>query len=1130
MNLLRDRSFRGYLLATFWNAFNDNAFATLVALVVLRMAGPESGGLVSIVQGIFLVPFFLFASWAGALADRYSKRTVFVVMHFYEVFAMVLATIAFATNYLPLGLAALFWSGAQSAFYSPAKYGLLPEALPPSELSRANGILQATTFVAILLGVTAGSGAMAVFQTPAAASAACAVVALLGLAASRSVWPVPAANPLAKVDWTSPFGGVLRALARDLRDPGLGAPMVGRSFFWFLGTATKIAILLFCAQSIFYALPPDVREVRTGALLVVLSIGIGAGSLLAGRWSGAKVEVGLMPLGALLTAGTLWHLGAPTRGAFGASIDLFLVGIGSGLFVVPLQAAVQLRAKEATRGETLSAANFLDSLAMTGAVGLLFVLEWMGVRADRMLVLLAILTFFTAAFLCVWLAEFLLRFVTWLVTHAVYDIRILGRENVPEKGPALLVANHVSFVDAILIGCCIQRFVRFLMHTQYYDHPAFRPFCRAMKAIPITPGRKHEVEKALGRAAAALREGHLVCIFAEGAITRTGIPGPFRRGFEMVAQAGGGAPVIPVHLSGVWGSVFSFDRGKVLWKRPRRIPYPVTVSFGAPLPADTHAQVVRTAVQVLGAAALRDRAPEWGSLAHGVLRAARARWFSPAVSDSLGRALPYGRLVALSTLLARRLRAEEGENTHLGVVLPPSSLGAATLLAAAFAGRVCVPINFTASREAIGHAIRATGLRRIVTSRAFREKVSVDLSGATEVFLEDLLEGIPKWRIVAFEILLAPLPFFLLARLLLPRGVGADDPAAVLFSSGSTGTPKGVVLTHANVRANVEGLAQVFDVRPDDVLIGALPFFHSFGFTGTLWFPLIAGFSAAYHPNPLDARGIGRLSAARGGSILVATPTFAAAYLKRIEPESFRRLRFTVVGAERCDPALARAWEEKYRSPLLEGYGTTECAPVVSVNLPRARKDGSIGHPLPGVAVRIVRSETGEILLDGAEGILEVAGPNVMQGYLGEVERTAEVLKDGWYRTGDVASIDRDGFLRITGRLSRFSKIGGEMVPHGRVEDALREALAACGVESPESCPALVVAGARESDGSERLVVLHAVECDPSALIARLREEGLPNLWIPKRADFRRVDSVPLLGTGKVDLAAVARMADPEGV
>ena len=369
---------------------------------------------------------------------------------------------------------------------------------------------------------------------------------------------------------------------------------------------------------------------------------------------------------------------------------------------------------------------------------------------------------------------------------------------------------------------------------------------------------------------------------------------------------------------------------------------------------------------------------------------------------------------------------------------------------------------------------------------------------------------------------------------MLERACGAithptlDDLATIIFSSGSTGEPKGVMLSHFSLDSNVEGVAQLLHINKHDRLLGILPFFHSFGYLATLWFPAIHGAGVVFHPSPLDAVGIGDLIHRHKATVLVATPTFLQLYVRRCTPEQFGSLRIVLTGAEKLSDRLLTAFEERFGIRPIEGYGVTECAPVIAVNCPDFRaagffqpasRRGTVGQPLPGVSLRIVDPDTHERLPVGTPGMLLVKGPNVMDGYLGREDLTAQSMRDGWYITGDIAKLDEDGFLTITDRLSRFSKIGGEMVPHGRVEEAFHEAIQADGM-------LLAVTAIPDERKGEQLIVLHMLEESTIPdLLDKVAASGLPNLFIPRRDNFIKVDQLPVLGTGKLDLRSLKRIA-----
>ncbi len=717
------------------------------------------------------------------------------------------------------------------------------------------------------------------------------------------------------------------------------------------------------------------------------------------------------------------------------------------------------------------------------------------------------------------------RVILWVLAHTIYRLRVEGMAQLPAQGPAVLVGNHLSFVDSILIAASVRRSVRFLVYRRYYEHPALQGLMRRIHAIPVS-AEGTDAAIALELAREALRAGHLVCIFAEGAVSRTGNLLPFTRGFAAIVQ-GLAVPVVPVYLDRIWGSIFSFKGGRVFWKMPARVPFPVTVAFGRPLPASTTATQARLALMELGADVAARRHEPHETLGWHFIRTARRRWGSLAMADSTGRTLTFGRALIAGLLLAKWLRRTREREVNIGLLLPSVVGGALANIATTLSGKVPVNLNFTAGSESMAHAIAQCDIRTIITSRQFLEKAALEtLPGM--VYLEDILPALMSTGAKLAALVQARfLPARALARVAGCGAARADDVATIIFSSGSTGVPKGVVLSHRNILSNLDSVEQVIEVTPDDRLIGVLPFFHSFGFTGTLWFPFLSGFAVVYHPSPMDAKTIGDLAEAHKGTILISTPTFCLSYARKCRSEQFASLRYAIVGAEKLREPVARAFKEKFNIDLLEGYGCTEMSPVVCANLPNiddngehqvGHKPGSVGHPLPGVVAKIVDLDTGAGPLIGAEGLLLVKGPNRMQGYLGEPLRTQEALQGEWYITGDIGVIDEDGFIYITDRLSRFSKIAGEMVPHMKVEDSI----AACLGDGH----AAAVTGVIDDTKGERLVAFYT---DPTVSAQTLWEQlcrtDLPRLWIPKREDIRMVETIPTLGTGKVDLRGVRQLA-----
>jgi acyl-[acyl-carrier-protein]-phospholipid O-acyltransferase/long-chain-fatty-acid--[acyl-carrier-protein] ligase len=1107
-----------FLWTQFLGAFNDNLFKIVVSMLAVHLvAAARAGRELSIVSTVFILPFLLFSGYAGQLADVHSKRTVLIVSKSLEVVAAAVGLLAFALGHLQLTYAVLFLIAVQATFFGPAKYGILPEVLPDSDLSRANGVLEMSTFVAIVLGTAVGGYLFEVWRGQLWLIGVVVVgVAAAGFAASFGIPHTPAATPGRRIDRT-PWGEITTGIVDLKRDRTLWLTVIGISYFWFLGSLLQLVVILFGSDVM------HLSDTRVAVLTAFSAVGIGVGSLAAGRLSGDKVELGLAPIGAIGMGVFAIVLARSGHSFTLAAIDLTIIGFFGGLFAVPLNALLQQRAGSQEKGRLMATNNFLNMTAIAlASVALWLLTDVLHFSTDRIMLAFGVITLASSVYVLSVVPEFLVRFSLWLFTHTVYRIRIEGQEHVPTRGPALLICNHLSHVDGLLVGACVQRFIRFLVYRPFAEHWALRRLMSLMKVIPIAAGR--EAVGALEHARNELKEGHVVCIFAEGAISRTGNMLPFKRGFERIVD-GLDVPIVPVYLDRVWGSVFSFKGGRFFWKWPVRFPYPVTVAFGAPLPSTATAAEARLAIQTLGAELAMRRRRADASLSRQFVRTAKHNWRSFSMVDATIAPMRFGRVLIASLLLARWARRRMPGEAHVGVLLPSSVGGALANLGLSIAGTVPVNLNFTAGSEAMQAAIARCGIKTVVTSRRFLSKAGIEPTDAM-VYLEDAFSSVGRIERLWTSAVAFALPAWAINRLYV-AAAHEEALATVIFSSGSTGVPKGVMLTHRNILANIDAIGQVLHVSDKDVLLGVLPFFHSFGFTGALWFPVVRGFGVAYHPNPMDAKTIGELAGAHRATILISTPTFCASYVRKCDPEQFAHLRYAIVGAERLREPIAAAFLEKFGVELLEGYGCTEMAPVVAVNVPdvthgrehqRGTRSGSVGHPLPGVAAKIVDAATGEGPLFGREGLLLVKGPNRMRGYLDEPAKTADVIQDGWYVTGDIATIDEGGFISITDRLSRFSKIGGEMVPHIRIEERIQSLLS-------ETCTCVVTAVPDDARG-ERLMAFYTDPALPvSELWERLCRTELPRLWLPRREDLRFIESVPTLGTGKVDLRAVRQLA-----
>jgi len=723
---------------------------------------------------------------------------------------------------------------------------------------------------------------------------------------------------------------------------------------------------------------------------------------------------------------------------------------------------------------------------------------------------------------------FFLRGALWILTHTLVRIRVRGREHLPREGGALLVGTHISFIDCLALFSAADRKIHFVMGESVLARPLMGRLAPMLHVIPVKENAAGEDQEALAQVIREhLAQGSIVCINNERQASPGGAPFAWGGDYKPLLH-GLDAPIIPVYLSRLWETLYVFRENKIRWRRPGHLPHPIDIRFGAPQSPDRTVVEIQKELRLLGRLLHTERPLRIPLLHRGFIRMARRNLGKMAVADLVTGRLSYFKLLVGSIVFARKFHRRLDSQPMVGVLLPPSVGGSLTNVALQLMGRVPINLNYSASSDVIASCARQCGVTQVLTSKKLLERLPLDVPGET-IFLEDIREGVSSLDRIAAMALALCCPVSLLERMVgSPSGRGSDDLATIIFSSGSEGEPKGVMLTQRNIITNIDASLEVFPHDRKSCIVGFLPFFHSFGFTATLWLPLIHGLRGIYHANPLEPKVIGKLTETYGGTIMIGTSTFMQGFIRRCDGEQLASLEFVVCGAEKLAPRIREAFKEKFGLEPLEGYGTTECAPVVSANIvdctspgfhSPGTRHGTIGRPVPGIEIKVVDPDSCEELAHGDAGLLLVKGPNIMQGYLGQPEKTAKVLRDGWYETGDIAQLDADGFITITDRLARFSKIAGEMVPHTRVEETLHSLLNLTEQR-------LAVAGVRDSQKGERLIVLHTLDGEElKALLAALKSSDMPNLWIPKANAFYEIKEIPVLGTGKMDIRSIKQMA-----
>lgn len=1126
--LLRTRRFLPLFIVQFLGALNDNLFKNAALVFILfslaDQAGVDGGLLMPLGAGLFILPFFLFSATAGQMADRFDKASMVRHVKLAEVGVAIAGAAAILAESILGMMGVLFLLGAQSAFFGPLKYSLLPEALRRDELIGGNALIEAGTFLAILGGTIAGGLLIMTEAGPAAVAVALVALAVAGYAASLAVQSTGVSAPDAKIDLN-----VVRATAGIVAhvrgDRPLFLAVLAISWFWAVGA-------VFLAE--FPALTKDVLggdESVVTLLMTVFSVGIGVGSILCHRILDGEVTVRPVPLAAIGTAVfafDLWlassGMPAPQGAAAGAAaflstfagwrivVDLALISLCGGLFVVPLYAFVQDRAEEHRRAQVIAANNVFNALFMVAASLIVTGMLAVGLGVPDVFLAVAVASLAVAAIICTILPRELFRSLTRMILRRLYKVEVRGLEKLRSiDGPAVVVANHASWLDGPLLNAFLPGQSTFAIDTDVFNTwwgGLTRLFA---DMLPVDPANPHAVKTMIR----ATQSGRRLVIFPEGRITITGGLMKIHEGPAVIADRAD-AVVVPVRIGGAEFSTLSRMKGKLPLRLFPRVTIEILDPVRMDLPAEAKGKVRRQLAgdalyRVMSDMMFRTR-PAETTLFEALIDARRAYGGGHGIVqdvDTMRAPLSYDRVVMGAMVLGRALSRITQAGERVGVMLPNSAGVVVTFFALQATGRVPAMLNFSTGPDAMISACRTATVRTVLTSRRFIEKARLEaavasLSAAVRVvYLEDIrssLGPIDK----ALGLLASKIP----GRFTVPAL--PTDPAVVLFTSGSEGAPKGVVLSHRNLLSNIAQLGARISFNAADKVLNPLPAFHSFGLTGGTLLPVLSGIPTFMYPSPLHYRIVPQLCYAQNATVLFGTDTFLTGYAKAAHPYDLESIRYIFAGGEKLREETRRTYAEKFGKRVLEGYGATETAPVIAVNSPMHYRAGTIGRLLPGVEARL---ETVEGITEGSR--LHVRGPNVMLGYmLADAPGELRPPKDGWYDTGDIVSIDEDGFVRIVGRAKRFAKVAGEMVSLTAVEAAAAELW-------PDAQHA-AVALPDDRKGEQVVLVTEQADATRAALAAHGRSTGRGEIMTPR--DVIVVDRLPLLGTGKIDYPAVSAL------
>ena len=1144
-NLFNIKGFWAFIAIMFINASVDLGHKITIQNVLFKSFDGEFLAITTaIVNMLILLPFILFFSVAGFVNDKFSRTKVIRVMALLGVLLTLFITISYYFGWFYVAFALTLLLAFQSAIYSPAKYGLIKRFVGAENLGTANGLIQGITVVAILFAslifslifekiVVVGENINQTLQSIWFIGIILFICACVEAVFAFKIPYFAATNDEAKFEVKKyyTFEYLKENLNFVLKSSNVLLCTLGLAVFWGV---SQLIIAVFPAH--FKAITGIDNAALVQLILAMSIIGITLGSITAGNYCKKHIEMGIVPFGAFGLFLCLMGL-ANSHSVFWMMVASFGFGFAGGIFIVPLNANIQFFTPEHKMGRVLAGSNFVQNIFMLLALVMVILLVKFPIATRHILILAAICVLISALFAIKYLPHLFARILAIPFLKMGYKVNVDGVENIPHTGGVLLLGNHISWIDWAVVQIASPRPIKFAMHRSFYDLWYLKWFLEIFKVIPIGAGvSKSAIEMIRQR----LNNGEVVALFPEGHISYNGRIDEFQHGFEVAAE-GTNAKIVPFYIRGLWGSTFSrADKNyKKLFSKHGKSA--LRVSFGKPMDINSKAPQVKEKVVELSFFSWEKYLNSLEPMQYNWLKQAKSNLFKKVMVDTTGLTMTNLKVLTASILFHNKFEKILGKNKNVGVVLPSSVMGSITNLVLFMLGKVVVNLNYTLSEENLIKCSQMAELEHIITSRTFIERLKgrgFDLEssiGEKLVFLEDIGKEISQNERIKALLKAILLPKFMLDFLYF-HYTRIEDEAVILFSSGSEGNPKGVVLTHKNLMANIKQIADLVNASKNEAILANLPIFHCFGLTVTAYFPLNEGLLSIHVPDPTDAPSVGKMVAKYGASLLFGTSTFLRIYTKnkKLNPLMFSTLRLVVAGAEKLNSVVRQEFKMKFGLEAYEGYGATETAPVVCINTPNIlepdffkelvfNKHGSVGLTLPGTIVKIVDPNTYEELENGEQGLILIGGNQVMKEYYKNPEKTAEVIieENGvrYYKSGDIGYKDDDGFLFITDRLSRFAKIGGEMISLGAVESALSEIFRD---EINFAC-----ANVGDDKKGEKIVMLYSGELSESEISERIK--GSKMIGIMQPSLIKKIDEIPVLGSGKVNFKALKELANALG-
>lgn len=1134
--LIRIKGFLAFATMVFLNAFVDLGHKIVIQNTIFKIYdGQAQIILTAVVNALILLPFIFLFSPSGFISDKYPKNKVMRISAWVAVGITGLITLFYYLGLFWPAFIMTFLLAAQSAVYSPAKYGYIKELVGKENIAPANGLIQATTTVAILAGIfvysvffegfLAGvdySNKSEILKAIAPIGWGLVAISLLEMMLAYTLpqkFETQKQMHFSKKDYFA--AGYLRQNLRVIvRHEVIFLSIIGLAIFWSISQVMLAAFPAYAKDMLNIT-----NTVVVQGMMACAGIGIILGSILAGNISKTHIETGLIPIGSLGIAFALMILPSLDNVIL-QGLNFLAWGVLGGILIIPLNALIQFHASESELGRILAGNNFIQNMTMLAFLGLTVAFALTGIDSLGLFSILTLVALAGTIYTVYKLPQSLLRYIVSFIIGRKYRLNVIGLENMPESGGILMLGNHVSWIDWAIVQMASPRPIHFVMIRNIYERWYLKWFLDIFDVIPISGGAS---KSALAKVEQYLNNGEVVCLFPEGAISRTGHLGEFQRGYEKAAQEAK-AVILPFYLHGLWGSWFSRSSEKLKTLRSTGNKMDIIVAFGKVLPADTKAEELKKQVFELSVDTWNVYTGTLSTIPLSWMVTAKRMKTELAVTDAVGDPLTNNRLLTAAICFSR-LIAKTCREQNAGLLLPTSSAGMIANLAVLLRGKTIINLNYTTSAEALRAAIAGAEIKTIYTSRRFLERLEkkgFDLEnisqGTSLYYMEDLNREISRGARIFTLLLVRLLPAWFLQKLFCKK-VDIQSPAAILFSSGSEGRPKGIVLSHRNIMGNLKQISDVLNTDNQDIVMACLPLFHAFGLTVTTFMPLVEGLPVICHPDPTDVVNVAKAIAKYRATIFCGTSTFLRLFAKnsRVHPLMLESLRIVVAGAEKLNQDVREAFKLKFNKEIYEGYGATETTPVASVNIPDCidinywkiqlgTKPGTVGMPLPGTSFRIVDPASLEQLPTGEDGLILIGGTQLMLGYLNDEEKTREAIVeiDGkrWYKTGDKGHLDQDGFLTIVDRYSRFAKLGGEMISLTAVEEQVRTALKQQDLE-------LAAINLPDEKKGEKIVLLSSEQLEANTLRQAMLETNCNPLMIPSEVIV--TDAIPKLGSGKTD-------------